>query len=388
MTLKIAVPKEITHDENRVALVPRDAERLTRSGMEVFVESGAGLGADYTDGDYEKAGATVVPNASDLYGVADVILKVQKPTETEASGHESEMMRQGAVLIALLDPLRNPSLVSRLADCKLTSFSMDMVPRITRSQEMDALSSQSTVAGYKAVLMAANRLGRMMPMMVTAAGSIIPAKVLVLGAGVAGLQAIATARRLGAVVKGFDVRAAAKEQVESLGAEFIDEHLQEDAEAEGGYARELSGDQQERNRQVIHRHVQESDIVITTALIPGRPAPLLVTKEMVGDMKQGAVLVDLAAETGGNCELTEPGEIVQTDKGVSLIGLTNLPATVPVHASEMYSRNISKLLGLMVQDNQWSPDYEDEILDATCITREGEIVHSRIKEQFRDQAAT
>ncbi|PTX59158.1 NAD(P) transhydrogenase subunit alpha [Melghirimyces profundicolus] len=383
MSLKIAVPKERTAGENRVALVPREAERLIRSGMRVWVESGAGSGADYADGAYREAGAEVVSEIGELYREAEVILKVRRP-EPE----EMEHMRKGAVLIALLDPMRHLSHVEELGERGLTSFSMDMVPRITRSQEMDALSSQATVAGYKAVLMAANRLNRLMPMMVTAAGSIIPAQVLILGAGVAGLQAIATARRLGAVVKGFDIRVAAKEQVESLGAEFIDEHLQEDAEGEGGYAKELAENQQEKNRRVIHKHIRESDIVITTALIPGRPAPLLVTEEMVADMKPGSVLVDLAAEAGGNCVLTQSGETVTTEGGVTLIGHTNLPSLVPVHASDMYARNIVKLLGLMVKDNRLDPDFEDEILRSTCITRNGEVVHSRIGELLNKHPVT
>ena len=370
------MPREILSDERRVALIPETVARLVQEGLEVLVESGAGEGAFFSDQAYQEAGATTVPDAATLYGEAEVVLKVQGPVKNEALGrHEVELMVQGAVLISFLQPLTNLGLVNMLAEKGITSFSMEAIPRIARAQKMDALTSMSSIAGYKSVLIASSSLGKFFPMMMTAAGTMAPARGLVLGAGVAGLQAIATARRLGAVMEAFDVRPAVKEQVESLGATFIEvEQLAEETEDVGGYAKELSEEAQRRERELIHSHVKGADFVITTALIPGKPAPILVTEEMVRDMKPGTVIVDLAAEMGGNCELTKPGTDV-VEHGVIIHGPRNLPSSMPVHASQMYSRNISSLLLHLTKDQQLHLDFEDEITKGSCITHQGRVVH-------------
>jgi H+-translocating NAD(P) transhydrogenase subunit alpha len=374
--MKVGIPKEIVADEKRVALVPEAVGTVAKAGTEVLVEVGAGEGAFIPDRAFEEAGATLVPDARALLSQAEVVLKVQAPVLNTALGsHEVELMREGAVLITFLQPQSDPDLVRRLADRKITSFSMDRIPRIARAQKMDALSSQSTVAGYKAVLTAASSLGKFFPMLVTAAGTVPPAKVLVLGAGVAGLQAIATARRLGAVVQAYDIRPAVKEQVESLGGTFVELDLAgERTEDEGGYARELTGESRERETAVLRRHVPQADIVITTALIPGRRAPILITGEMVQEMKTGSVIVDLAAEMGGNCELTEPGRTV-SKHGVIIHGQLNIPSTMPLHASQMYSRNISSLLLHLVRNGTLELDFNDPITNDTCITHEGRVRH-------------
>jgi H+-translocating NAD(P) transhydrogenase subunit alpha len=349
-----------------VALVPDTAQRLGDLGLEILVEHGAGEAAAFPDSDYEAAGARSV-GAEELYAEADVLCKVQSPSEEEI-----QRLRGGTTLIALLQPLVDGATTKALAERGVTAFSMDSIPRVTRAQPMDALSSQSTVAGYKAALLAAEHLGKFFPMLTTAAGTIPPARVLVLGAGVAGLQAIATARRLGAVVSAFDVRPAVKEQVESLGARFLELDV-EGAEGVGGYAVALDADQHVREQQLIGRHAQESDAVVTTALIPGRPAPVLVTEEAVRGMRPGAVIVDLAAEMGGNCEATEPGETV-VRHGVTIVGLTNLAATMPTHASQMYSRNVQAFLTHLVVDGELALDFEDEITRETCVAREGRVL--------------
>lgn len=374
--MKIAVPKEVAPGERRVALVPHTVARLADSGMDILVESGAGEGALYSDEEYEKAGATIVRNARDLYASADVVLKVQRPTMNEAMGvHEVELLAENTVLIAFLQPLSNVELVERLARKRITAFSMDAIPRIARAQAMDALTSMASITGYKAALLAANLLGRFFPMMVTAAGTLPPARGLVLGAGVAGLQAIATARRLGAVMYGYDVRPATKEQVQSLGATFIEAQVAaSEAEAAGGYARELAQEAQERERQLIHQHIKTMDFVVTTAAVPGRRAPVLITGDMVRDMRPGSVIVDVAAETGGNCELTRPGETV-VEHGVTIHGPLDLPSSMATHASQMYSRNISTLLRHLVRDGQFRLDFQDEITRSCCITHEGRILH-------------
>jgi len=364
--MKIAVPKEIAADEHRVALVPDAVAPLTKLGLEILVEKGAGTGAFFSDADYEKAGAKIVADDSQLYGQADVVLKVQRPSDKEAS-----MLREGAVMISFLQPASSADLIKILVERKITAFSMELVPRISRAQKMDALSSQANLAGYKAVLIAAASLGKYFPMLMTAAGTIPPAKVLVLGAGVAGLQAIATARRLGAQVSGYDVRPAVKEQVESLGAKFLEFQLsQKDTEDKGGYAKELSEEDKKRQQQWLADQTKDFDVVITTAAIPGRAAPRLITKETVERMRAGSVIVDLAAETGGNCELTEAGKEV-VKHGVTIHGPVNLPATIPIHASQTYSRNISELLKLMVKDSKLNLDFKDEIIKGACVTHEG-----------------
>ena len=372
--MKVGVPKEIVVGENRVALVPDAVGLLRKAGPQILFESGAGEGAFFPDRAYEAAGATIMSDPVALFTEADVVLKVQTPALNPVLGkHEVELMREGTVLISFLQPLSHPDLVNRLVERKITSFSMDLIPRIARAQKMDALSSQSTVAGYKAVLAAASSLGKFFPMLVTAAGTIPPAKVLVLGAGVAGLQAIATARRLGAMVQAYDIRPAVKEQVESLGGTFIELDLGgEKTEEVNGYAEELSAESQEREKVLLRRHVPEADIVITTALIPGKRAPVLITAEMVQDMKAGSVIVDLAAEAGGNCELTEP-DLVVTRYGVTIHGPLNVPSAMPVHASQMYSKNISSFLLQIVRNGKLEFDFNDPITNDTCITHEGRV---------------
>ncbi len=369
----IAIPRETLDGERRVALVPDMAKRLVGKGITVRVEQGAGVAAGYPDDLYAKAGAEVVGDTAALWGGADLVLKIHMPQEV-GGRHEAELMREGAVLVGFLFPLANPDGVKKLVGRKVTSFSLDQLPRISRAQSMDVLSAMSTVTGYKAVLMAGAAVGKFFPMLVTAAGTIAPSKALVLGAGVAGLQAIATARRLGAVVQAFDVRPAVKEQVESLGARFLESAKIEDAETEGGYAKELSEEQNRRNRELIHNAAIESDVVITTALIPGKPAPLLITEETVRAMTPGSVIVDLAAEAGGNCALTKAGEDVVVG-GVTILGPVNLASSMPTHASQMYSKNITTFLDLMLEDGNVKMDFADEIVSATCITHEGAIKH-------------
>lgn len=372
--MKVGVPKEIVAGENRVALVPAAVGVLQKAGLRILVECGAGKGASFPDRDYEAAGTTMVSDPVALFREADVVLKVQRPAINPALGkHEVDMMREGTVLISFLQPMTDADLVKALAERKITSFSMDRIPRIARAQKMDALSSQSTVAGYKAVLIAASSLGGFFPMLVTAAGTIPPAKVLVLGAGVAGLQAIATARRLGAMVQAYDIRPAVKEQVESLGATFLELGVAgQQTEDERGYARELAAESQSQQHALLRRHVPQADVVITTALIPGKQAPLLITADMVRDMKTGSVIVDLAAEAGGNCELTECGSVV-TRHGVVIHGPLNLPSTMPVHASQMYAKNISSFLLALLRNGKLELDFNDPIANETCLTHEGRL---------------
>jgi NAD(P) transhydrogenase subunit alpha len=372
--MKVAVPKEITPRERRVALTPDAAGALVKSGLTVLIESGAGEGAFHADAAYEQAGAVIVADAVTLYRDADVVLKVQKPTLDEV-----DLLREGAVLVSFLAALTSPELVQRLADRRVTSFGMENVPRISRAQKMDALSSQANIAGYKAAVIAAESLAKFFPMMMTAAGTVFAAKVLVIGAGVAGLQAIATARRLGAQVWGYDVRPAVKEQVESLGSKFLEFDLGiASAEDAGGYAKALTAEESRRQQEMLAEKTKEFDVVITTALVPGRAAPRLVTKETVAGMRPGSVVVDLAAEAGGNCELTEPDEVV-VRHGVAIHGPTNLPATMPVHASQLYARNVIELLRELVKENALALDFEDEIIKAACVTHAGEVVNDAVK---------
>jgi NAD(P) transhydrogenase subunit alpha len=371
--VKVAVPKERAQDERRVALVPDTAKKLMAAGLEVSVEEGAGSSAFVSDADYEKAGVKVIKGAASLLENADVVLKVQAP----AAG-EVDLIPKGAVLISFLQPATQADIIAALAKRGVTAFSLELVPRISRAQSMDALSSQASAAGYKAVLMAAGRLGKFFPMMMTAAGTVAPARVLVMGAGVAGLQAIATARRLGAVVSAYDVRPAVKEEVQSLGATFIELAL-ETQEGEGGYAREQSEEFLRKQRELIGEHVAKSDVVITTAAIPGKRAPLLVTADMVKGMRPGSVIVDLAAETGGNVELTRAGEDVEVG-GVTIIGTRNVPSTMPLHASQLYARNVANLLLHLVKDGAINLDFTDDITKGCCITHGGEIVNERAKQ--------
>jgi NAD(P) transhydrogenase subunit alpha len=372
--LKVAVPKEIAPGERRVALTPEASAALVKGGVDVLVERGAGEGAFHPDAAFEKAGARTVPDAAALYGQADVVLKVQKPTLAEV-----EQLREGAVLVSFLQALTSPDLVRRLAARRITSFGMEGIPRISRAQKMDALSSQANIAGYKAVLIAAESLAKFFPMLMTAAGTVFAARALVIGAGVAGLQAIATARRLGAQVWGYDVRPVVKEQVESLGAKFLEFDLGvADAEDKGGYAKALSADASRRQQEMLGEKTKEFDVVITTALVPGRPAPRLVTKETVAGMRSGSVIVDLAAEAGGNCELTEPDQEV-VRHGVTIHGPTNLPATMPVHASQLYARNVTELLHEFLKNGALTLDFADEIVKGACVTHGGEVVSDAVK---------
>lgn len=371
----VAVPKEIANQEKRVALAPDTVGKLTDRGMTVRIEKDAGKAAHYSNEDYQQAGAELTDDRDELFSSADIVLAVGTPADDDF-----EHMQEGSVLICFMDPLQSDDTIESLRSKNITALAMETIPRISRAQSMDALSTMSSISGYKAALIGADEIDRYMPMMMTAAGTIPPAKVLVLGAGVAGLQAIATAKRLGAAVEAFDIRPAVKEQVESLGGTFVEvPDLDDDAETEGGYAKELSENKQERQRQVIHEHAKKSDIVITTALIPGKPAPLLVTEQMVQDMHAGAAVVDLAAVQGGNCALTEPGETVRKED-VVIAGPLNLPSTMANHASKLYGKNMMSLLKhLLDEDNEIDFDFEDEITLNTTITYQGEIISPILK---------
>jgi NAD(P) transhydrogenase subunit alpha len=363
--MKVVVVKERA-GESRVALTPDGVQKLKSAGADVSVQSGAGVAAGHADTAYAAAGATVDHDASTIYINADVVLRVQAPNRDEV-----ELLPPNAVLIGFLAPMTSPELLSQLAQRQVTALAVELIPRITRAQGMDALSSQATVAGYKAVLNAASASGRFFPMLMTAAGTIPPAKVLVIGVGVAGLMSIATARRLGAVVQAFDIRAAAKEQVESLGATFVGFHVAE-GEGQGGYAQEVSEETKRQEHEHLRKLVGDSDVVITTAQVPGRRAPVLVTRDMIEAMKPGSVIVDCAAENGGNCELTVAGKDV-LHNGVLIQGPINLPGTVPAHASFMYSRNVVALLTPLLKDGKVTIDLQDDVIGAVCVTHNGEI---------------
>jgi NAD(P) transhydrogenase subunit alpha len=360
--MRIGVPRETAAGERRVALVPEIVAKLVPAGFEVLVQRGAGEAASFPDAAYEEAGARLV----DDWAEAEAVVKVQKPNEEEAG-----RLREGQVLIGFLQPLTDPEGIERLGQRGVVAFAMESIPRITRAQPMDALSSQATVSGYKATLLAAERLPKFFPMLMTAAGTVAPAKVLVLGAGVAGLQAVATARRLGAVVTGFDVRPVVREQIESLGANWLDLGIVGE-ETAGGYAAQLTEEQQHRQQEELEARLPGFDVVITTALIPGRPAPRLIPASAVAAMRPGSVVVDLAAEAGGNCELTEPGEEVVRE-GVTLVGLTNLPSTMPFHASQLYARNVAALLNQLAPEGTLALDWDDEITAGACVTRKQEV---------------
>jgi H+-translocating NAD(P) transhydrogenase subunit alpha len=371
--MKVGVPKESAEGERRVALIPDAARILTGRELEVAVESGAGQGAGHPDSEYEDAGAKVGA-ADDAWG-ADVVVKVAPPSGAEISG-----LKRGQVLIGHLAPLTSPDSNRALAQAGVTSLAMEAIPRITRAQAMDALSSQANVAGYSAALLAAREAGRFFPMMTTAAGTVAPARVLVLGAGVAGLQAIATAKRLGAVVTGFDIRRAAWEQIASLGGRPLELDFIPDSEAEGGYARPLTEEENEKVRKALAENAPRQDVIITTAQIPGRPAPLLITADAVRRMSPGSVIVDLAGDSGGNCELTEAGRTV-VENGVKVIAPTDLPSEMATHASQLYAKNVESLLDLLIgEDGGLKLDFDDEIVAGACITHEGEIVNERARE--------
>jgi NAD(P) transhydrogenase subunit alpha len=362
----VAVPREASLKERRVALVPETVAKFVKSGASVHVQRGAGTAAAFPDELYERAGATLVDDPHALAAQADVIVTVGRPAPDLLAA-----AKPGATIVGFLNPLADPAYVAALAQTGITALAMEMIPRITRAQSMDALSSQSNIAGYKAVLLAAATLPKFFPMLTTAAGTIPPAKVLVLGAGVAGLQAIATARRLGAIVSGYDVRAAVKEQVQSLGATFLEFDLGADAEGAGGYAKELTPEQQERQRAWMVEQIGANDVVVTTALVPGRKAPILVSEAAVAAMKPGSVIVDLAAEAGGNCALTVADDVVNSANGVTIVGTANLPSTMPQHASQLYSRNVFALLSPWIKDGELTVDMDDDVAKGACVAYRG-----------------
>ena len=376
--MRIAVAKEVREGERRVALIPDLSAQLVKAGHEVWIETGAGLEASYPDTAYEAAGATIITDDEQLWRDADVLLKVGVPTE-RCGYPEAERLRPGAVLIGFLNPLSHVSMIQQLASGQITAFSMEWIPRLSRAQSMDALSSQAIVMGYKGALLAADALGKFLPMLTTAAGTVAPAKVLVIGAGVAGLMAIATARRLGAVVEAFDIRPAVREEVQSLGAAFVDVELDEETATEGGYAQDVSAASRQREQDVLHDHIQRADIVITTALVPGKRAPLLVTESMVTGMQPGSVIMDLAAEQGGNCACTEVGKTVSWH-GVTILGPCHVPSLMPAPASQMYAKNMMALLQHLISDGELRLDFEDEITHSACVTHAGEVRHEQMRQ--------
>jgi len=378
--MNIVVLRETQEGEARVALMPESVKKLVGLGTTVIIEGRAGLNAARTDDDYREAGAEINSNRESLLADADVLAVVNRPSATDFA-----RLKKGAIVVGFLRPLDEPAALLPAVDRGVTTFSVELIPRITRAQAMDALSSMATVAGYKAVLIGATHIPRMFPLLMTAAGTVPPARVLVLGAGVAGLQAIATARRLGAVVEGYDVRAAAGEQVKSLGATFLEVDLggikTEDA---GGYAVELSDEAMDRGRALIAEHAKKADLVITTAQVPGRRAPLLITEEAVNGMKRGSIIIDLAGATGGNCALSQADVTVERE-GVTIIAPTNLPATIPVHASQLYSRNVTSFLSLLIKDGQLQIDMKDDVVGPSCVTYNGEVVNQRVAAALQAQ---
>ncbi len=375
--MKIGIPRERRHGEARVAASLDMVTKLVAMGLDIVIETDAGAAALIPDDAFAALGATISPDLAGVYGDADIVLKVRRPlTADEGAEDEVGLMKHGAILIGLLNPLADREQIDYYAAQKVTAFAMDLMPRISRAQAMDALSSQSNIAGYKAVIDAAASYRRIFPMMMTAAGSIAPARVLVLGAGVAGLQAIATAKRLGAIVSAFDVRTAARQEVESLGASFVEVPSEETGDAAGGYAREMSDEYKAQQKQLIHDTLKKQDIAIATALIPGRPAPLLITEAMVKDMKPGSVIVDLAVESGGNCELSRRGEDIEVN-GVTILGRGNLPSAQAANTSTLYARNLYNVLDLMIdrETGRLAVDWDDEIILGMMLTRDGEVVH-------------
>jgi len=373
--MRIAVLTELTGGERRVAIVPETVLRLVRDGLEVSVEAGAGEGAFFADADYTEAGATVCSDAAEMCRQADVVIKIHPPLTDATRRDEVAMLREGSVLVAMLSPATNGPLAEALARKNITSFAVDTIPRITRAQSMDVLSSMATVSGYKAVLLAADALARMTPMLMTPAGTVKPASALIIGVGVAGLQAIATAKRLGARVSAVDVRPAAAEQIESLGAKFVHLDASHDAEDAGGYAADLGADFYKQEQEILAPHVAAADMVISTALIPHKPAPALITEQMVEAMTGGSAIVDLAASAGGNCTLSQADQTV-THNGVTILAPLNLPAALPVNASEMYSRNMESFVKEFIVDGQISIDTDNEVLAAALVSRDGQVVHA------------
>ena len=379
----LGIPNETLEGEKRVAIVPSHVPLLQKQGFIVHIEAGAGLSAGFTDKMYEEQGVRIIPSAEELFTESKIILHVRGlGTSNDPDAGYINSLKENHILIGLLDPFNNKDIVKKLATKKIKSFSMELIPRITRAQSMDVLSSQANIAGYKAALIAADTLPKMFPMMMTSAGTITPARVFIIGAGVAGLQAIATCNRLGAIVSAYDIRPIVKEQVQSLGAKFVEFDLEtETAEDKGGYAKEMDAAFYKKQQQMMSKVISENDVVIATAAVPGKKAPVLVTKDMVSGMKQGSLIVDLAAEQGGNCEVTEPGKTIEVD-GVTVIGPLNIPSMVAFHASQMYSKNIANFLALMVKDGKMEINTEDEVISGALITDGGEIVNSTIKEAF------
>ncbi len=375
--MKIGIPKEISDGERCVAIVPKIAAHLLKEGQKIFIETGAGEKAYFPDSAYEQAGAVIVKDTQLLYSAVDVIMKIQPPQRQEI-----EMMKNGSIYIGFLSSALNSELINLMNKRNITSFAMEFIPRISRSQSMDALSSMASIAGYRAVLIAAQYLGKFFPLMRTAAGTIPPAKVLVIGAGVAGLQAIATARRLGARVEAFDTRPAVKEQVESLGAQFIEMELVKDAETAAGYAKEMTEEFMKKEREIIGDRAAQNHVVITTAQLFGKKAPILITEEIVRKMQEGSIIIDLAAEQGGNCEITEPGMNI-CKHGVTICGAVNLPSTLPIDASSMYSRNITQFFKHLYKANDRKLDFEDKITKSSCVTYNGEIVNDYVRKAIR-----
>ncbi|MFP4133225.1 MAG: Re/Si-specific NAD(P)(+) transhydrogenase subunit alpha [Halothece sp.] len=373
--MKVAVTKEIEVGERRVALIPDVVSRLVKQGWEIDVEAGAGEAAFFSDRDYEQAGATIVSDKATLWQNTDIIVKVSALKEEELP-----LLPAGKSVVGLLNPFGEPELIQKLGEQGINSFSLELMPRTSRAQSMDALSSQANIAGYKAVLLGASALPKFFPMLTTAAGTIRPATVFVIGVGVAGLQAIATARRLGALVKAFDIRPEVKEQVQSLGGEFVEMSTEEETTTKDGYAKEVSKDAKQKSQELIAKEVANADVVITTAQVQGKRAPQLVTNDMIKEMKPGSVIVDLAGEQGGNCEPTEAGKDIQMEPGITIIGPINLPSSVPIHASQMYSKNISTLLQYLVKEEQIQLDFDDDIIDSICLTHNGELRNQKVKE--------
>jgi NAD(P) transhydrogenase subunit alpha len=379
----IAVPKEIMQGENRVALVPDVVSKYVKAGFEIHIEKDAGLNAGFTNEKYTAAGAKVIDKVTELYSGADIILKVQRPLDhPELKKNELDLMKEGTTLITFLFPLNFPQDAKKCAEKGINVFSMDMVPRTTLAQKMDALSSQASLAGYKSVLLCANQLGKIFPLMMTAAGTISPSRVVIMGAGVAGLQALGTAKRLGAVVEVSDIRSAVKEEVQSLGGRFIEVDTEEEMQDERGYAKEASEEFLKKQKELIFKHITEADVVITTALVPGKKAPVLVTEDMVKKMKEGSVILDMAVEFGGNCEVSEKGKTIRK-YGVTIIGEPNIPSLVPYHASEMYAKNILSLVEYISKEGKTKINLEDEIVKGALITYNKEVVNSRIKELLK-----
>ena len=377
--MNVVIPKETLNNESRVAATPGSIKELVKAGLSVMVETQAGIKSHISDTDYKDAGASIIESKEELLSKADIVLKVLPPTLDQIV-----LLQPKSIVVSFCQTTRDIDTVKALKEQSVTGFSMHLIPRTTLAQKMDALSSQANIAGYKAVLIAASKLGVYMPLLMTAAGTIRPAKVLVLGAGVAGLQAIATAKRLGAQVEAFDVRPIVKEQVESLGAKFIEVDSSDDDEGvgDGGYAKETSEDYKNRQQKLIHDHISKSDVVVTTALIPGKPAPNLIPESMVNSMKPGSIIMDLASENGGNCELTKKDEII-THNGVTIDGSSNIPGSMPVHASELYAKNITAFLSYMIENGELKLNLDDEIISGSMYTHLGEITHEPTQEAIK-----